>query len=59
MVNELCQICEENGLQKPTVYQGQYNALCRGAQEQLFAVIRRHGLKFNAYRFVFPSTSYV
>ncbi|EIN06754.1 aldehyde reductase [Punctularia strigosozonata HHB-11173 SS5] len=48
-VNELCRICVENKFVKPAVYQGQYNALCRGAEDKLFAVLNEHGIQFNAF----------
>lgn len=52
-------ICTSAGYVKPTVYQGQYNMLCRRPEEDLFPTLRRHGIVFNAYRYVnlefFPS----
>ncbi|KAK5205467.1 hypothetical protein LTR72_007024 [Exophiala xenobiotica] len=48
-VEEIVRICEENGWVKPSVYQGQYNPICRGGEEQLFAVLRKHNIAFYAY----------
>jgi len=48
-VEEIVKICEENGLVKPTVYQGQYNPICRGAEDRLFTVLREHNISFYAY----------
>ncbi|KIW11071.1 hypothetical protein PV08_10370 [Exophiala spinifera] len=48
-VEEIVQVCEENGWVKPSVYQGQYNPICRGGEERLFAVLREHNIAFYAY----------
>ncbi|KAJ9655373.1 hypothetical protein H2198_005747 [Neophaeococcomyces mojaviensis] len=48
-VEEIVKICEECGYNKPTVYQGQYNPICRGAEDQLFEVLRKHNIAFYAY----------
>ncbi|OAP58723.1 hypothetical protein AYL99_07813 [Fonsecaea erecta] len=48
-VEEIVRICEENGFVKPSVYQGQYNPICRGGEERLFAVLREHNIAFYAY----------
>lgn len=48
-VEEILKICEENGFVKPSVYQGQYNPICRGAEERLFPVLRDHNIAFYAY----------
>ncbi|KAI6087424.1 Aldo/keto reductase [Hypoxylon rubiginosum] len=42
-------ICEEKGYAKPTVYQGQYNLVCRGPEKELLPFLREHGMAFNAY----------
>lgn len=41
---------DTKGLVKPTVYQGQYNALVRGGEKELFPLLRKHGIVFYAYR---------
>ena len=48
-VKEIVEICERNNLVKPSVYQGQYNPICRGAEAELFAVLRQHNISFYAY----------
>ena len=48
-VEEICQICESKGWIKPTVYQGQYNPICRSGEGPLFPVLRKHGLRFYAF----------
>jgi aflatoxin B1 aldehyde reductase len=48
-VEEIVRICEENGWVKPSVYQGQYNPICRGGEDKLFETLRRLGLSFSAY----------
>ena len=48
-VEQIVDICERNNYVKPTVYQGRYNAIIRGGEEELFPVLRRHGIGFFAY----------
>jgi len=48
-VEEIVAICEANNFVKPTVYQGQYNPICRGAEAELFEVLRKHEIAFYAY----------
>ena len=43
-------VCETHGYVKPTVYQGQYNALCRTAENDIMPFLRQNGLVFSAYR---------
>jgi aflatoxin B1 aldehyde reductase len=49
-VEEMVHICEREGLIKPTVYQGRYNAIIRSGEEGLFPTLRKHGISFYAYR---------
>ena len=49
MLCDLIEICTKNGYIKPSVYQGQYNLLFRGIEEDLFPLLRKHGLSFVAY----------
>lgn len=51
-VEEIVKIAEEKGYIKPTVYQGQYNAIVRGGERDLFPVLRKHNIAFYAYRWV-------
>ncbi|RMZ77776.1 hypothetical protein DV737_g4240, partial [Chaetothyriales sp. CBS 132003] len=48
-VEEILRVCEENGFVKPSVYQGQYNPICRGAEERLLTLLREHNIAFYAY----------
>lgn len=50
-VEQMIRICEREGLVKPTVYQGRYNALIRSGEEGLFPTLRKHGIRFYAYRY--------
>lgn len=51
-VERIVSICEERGYVKPTVYQGQYNPIVRGAEKDLFPVLRKHKIAFYAWRYV-------
>ncbi|RFU35710.1 hypothetical protein B7463_g537, partial [Scytalidium lignicola] len=48
-VTRIVEICEEKGFVKPSVYQGQYNPIVRGGEEELFPVLRKHGIAFYAW----------
>ncbi|KAF2165153.1 hypothetical protein M409DRAFT_67429 [Zasmidium cellare ATCC 36951] len=48
-LTEWIQIAEKEGYVKPSVYQGQYNLLCRSLEETLFPLLRKHGIKFAGY----------
>lgn len=48
-VQRMIDICEERGLIKPSVYQGQYNPVVRGCEKELLSVLRRNGMAFYAY----------
>ncbi|KAF4633955.1 hypothetical protein G7Y89_g4159 [Cudoniella acicularis] len=48
-VEKLCAICEKNNFVKPSVYQGQYNPISRSNEDDLFPVLRKHGISFYAY----------
>ena len=49
-VEEIVKICDEKRFVKPTVYQGQYNAIVRSGEQELFPVLRKHGIAFYAWR---------
>ena len=49
MVEEWLSIAEKEGYVKPSVYQGQYNLLCRGYETSLFPLLRKHNIHFNAF----------
>ncbi|KAI1818451.1 Aldo/keto reductase [Poronia punctata] len=48
-VRRFVDICHERGYVKPSVYQGHYNAVVRGAEEDLIPFLREHGISFYAY----------
>ncbi|PVI02201.1 Aldo/keto reductase [Periconia macrospinosa] len=48
-VEEMLDICEREGLVKPSVFEGHYNAACRSGEEELFPLLRKHGVSFWAY----------
>ena len=43
------ELCEENGLHKPKVYQGLYNPLNRRVEDQLLPLLKEKGCAFVAY----------
>lgn len=49
MLGEWLNIAEREGLVKPTVYQGQYNLVCRAMETELLPLLRHHNIAFNAY----------
>lgn len=48
-VQRFIDVCQENGFVKPSVYQGQYNAIVRGAEKELLQVLRKNDMSFYAY----------
>jgi aflatoxin B1 aldehyde reductase len=48
-IEEIMKICEQNSFIRPSVYQGQYNLLCRSAERDLFRVLRKYKIAFYAY----------
>ncbi|KAF2198552.1 Aldo/keto reductase [Delitschia confertaspora ATCC 74209] len=46
MLSEWLAIASEKGYVKPSVFQGQYNALCRTYEKTLFPLLREHGISF-------------
>ncbi|MBR2760489.1 MAG: aldo/keto reductase [Solobacterium sp.] len=49
MTADIRHICDRNGWVKPTVYEGVYNPLTRGAEAELNACLNHYGLRFYAY----------
>lgn len=49
-VSEILGICEKHGWVKPSVYQGHYNPIVRGAEKTLFPLLRENSISFFAYR---------
>ncbi|CAI6335060.1 unnamed protein product [Periconia digitata] len=48
-VSDMLEICEREGFEKPSVYQGHYNAVFRSGEEELFPLLRKHGIAFWAF----------
>ena len=49
MVADVCRLCELNHWVQPTVYEGIYNPLTRGAETELNACLDFFGMRFYAY----------
>ena len=49
MVADVCHICDNHGWVKPTVYEGIYNPLTRGAEAELTDCLNYFGIRFYAY----------
>ncbi|KAF1991804.1 aflatoxin B1 aldehyde reductase member 2 [Aulographum hederae CBS 113979] len=48
-IEQFMEICGRRGFVKPGLYQGMYNALCRGAEEELLPVLRKYEIPYYAY----------
>lgn len=48
-VEEIYQMCVKNGWKTPEVYQGQYNAIARRPEEDLFPTLRKYNISYYAY----------
>ena len=48
-VEKIYEICQKGGYVLPSVYQGGYNPLTRGAEERLFPLLRRFRMSFYAF----------
>lgn len=49
MVTDVWHICDKHGWVKPTVFEGVYNPLTRGAEVELNDCLNHYGLRFYAY----------
>lgn len=49
MLEEWLSIADEKGYIKPTVYQGQYNLLCRSYESTLFPLLKKYNISFIAF----------
>lgn len=52
LLQEFLDVCEANGYIKPAVYQGEYSAVNRGMEKKLLPILRKHGMAYNAFRYV-------
>ena len=48
-VEEVVQVAKENNFVVPTVYQGNYSAVARRTEAELFPILRKHNMAFYAY----------
>lgn len=48
-VEKCVRLCQDRGWVLLTIYQGHYNAITRGAETELLPVLRKHGMRFNAF----------
>lgn len=53
-VERIVEICEKQGYDKPSVYQGQYNPIVRSGEKGLFPVLRKYNIAFYAWRYATP-----
>ena len=45
----MLKICKENNYVLPTVYQGNYNAITRKNEDELFPLLKKEKISFYAY----------
>ncbi|KAI0409327.1 putative oxidoreductase [Xylaria palmicola] len=50
VLKQMIQLCEANGWEKPSCYQGPYNLVTRGMEEELLPLLRTHDIAFNAFQ---------
>ncbi|KAF2688528.1 Aldo/keto reductase [Lentithecium fluviatile CBS 122367] len=48
MLEEWLQVAEEKNFVKPSIFQGQYNLVCRAYETSLFPLLEKHGISFIA-----------
>lgn len=48
-VEDVIRVAQEKGYVLPTVYQGNYSAVARKVEEELFPVLRKYNMSFYAY----------
>ncbi|KID84878.1 aflatoxin B1 aldehyde reductase member 3 [Metarhizium guizhouense ARSEF 977] len=48
-VEDAVQVAKDNGLVVPSVYQGNYSAVARRAEDEIFPILRKHDIAFYAY----------
>lgn len=48
-VKEVLEVCKQKGYVLPSVYQGNYSAIARRAEDELFPLLRQHNISFYAY----------
>ncbi|KAI0897283.1 putative oxidoreductase [Annulohypoxylon nitens] len=45
-------LCDEHGWRKPSCYQAEYSIVSRGVETKLLPLLRAHGIRLNAFRFI-------
>ncbi|KAI1809187.1 putative oxidoreductase [Poronia punctata] len=50
VLRQMLQLCEQNGWEKPSCYQGPYNLVTRGMEKELLPLLREHNMVFNAFQ---------
>lgn len=48
-VRKFLDVCHSSGFVAPVVYQGQYNPVTRGGEDELFPLLREHNIAFYAF----------
>ncbi|KAL2128138.1 hypothetical protein VTI74DRAFT_9619 [Chaetomium olivicolor] len=48
-IDEVVQVARDNNFVLPSVYQGNYSAVARLVEDEIFPALRRHGMAFYAY----------
>ena len=48
-VDEIVEVAKKNGFVVPSVYQGNYSAVARRADDEIFPTLRKHNIAFYAY----------
>ena len=49
LLEKWLEVCDEHDYVKPTVFQGQYNLLCRSYEESHLPLLRKHDIRFFAH----------
>jgi len=49
-IEKFIKIAKDRNFIAPSVYQGQYNLVVRGAEKEIIPTCRKHGISFYAYR---------
>ncbi|KAI2467834.1 putative oxidoreductase [Annulohypoxylon bovei var. microspora] len=51
-LTQILALCDERGWRKPVCYQGEYSIVSRGCETTLLPLLRAHGIRLNAFRFI-------
>lgn len=50
VLKQMLQLCEQKGWEKPSCYQGPYNLITRGMENELLPLLREHNMVFKAFQ---------